>query len=289
MPNDGTPAAAAAPAPTSSDATPAATSGSFADLALDTDLADDLGGEVDAPAAAATPPAKAEPAPAAPAAAPAPAAVVPPATDAAPAPAPGKSDQPPAAPAASPATPPAQPTAEDMAKLRGEALTQIASQYAISEEQTRQLMTEPEKVLPQLLAEAQLRAQEVTFRMVMAQLPAALERITAYNTASSAAEAKFFTAHPELKEHKATVEKLVLAYRNMYPDATMDEVIADVGDMAKKRLKIAVAPPAATPPAAPAVRRPPGAAAAPAAPPKAPEVNAFGSLALLDEDALPDT
>jgi hypothetical protein len=197
-----------------------------------------------APAAPATPP---SPAPVPPVAAPA----VVPGTPPAPAPTPA------------PATPaPAQPTQEQLAEqakvFREHAITNLTKQYEseLSDEDKQQLLTDPEKVIPRLLAKATFDgiqiAQQLTHQSIMRDLPA----VQHHQSAVRAAEESFFKAHPDLAkpEYNKVLVRMAQTARELNPNGTQEQVSAAAASLARTSLGLPTpGAPAATPaPAVPA-------------------------------------
>lgn len=195
----------------------------------------------DAPAAPATPAAP----PATPAANPD--APTPPSVAAPAAPEP----QPVQAPAAEPAAPPAEAQPVDITAIRAQYEKDLTAYYAIDAETAQRLQTEPENVLPQLAARVHLEVLDT----IMAQLPnrmqSILSHINTYEAREKEASDTFFTAYPDLKEHKDAVLRVGQMYRAANPKATKEQAVKAIGDFVRTSLGL-------TPPA-PAVQQAPAA------------------------------
>lgn len=194
-------------------------------------------------------------------------------------PVPVPSDVPPVAPVTpeTPATPvvPETPTAPpvDRAVQRQQYLTQLQTDYAISDEDAQMMLTEPEKVLPKIAAQLHVNVVDSVIAAVMNNLPRAINAIQAQAQVSSESENEFFKAWPQLKkaEYQTTVYDAVAAYRALRPQAPRDEVMRAAGLQAMIALRLPIPPelltqaPVASAPASftPAA---PGAGAAPQAP-----------------------
>lgn len=177
----------------------------------------------------------------------------------------------PAAPAVTPEAPATPPV--DRAAQRQQYMTQLQTDYAISDEDAQMMLTEPEKVLPKIAAQLHVNVVDTVIAAVMNNLPRAINAIQAQAQVSSESENEFFKAWPQLKkaEYQATVYDAVAAYRALRPQAPRDEVMRAAGLQAMIALRLPIPPelltqaPAATAPASftPAA---PGSGAAPQAP-----------------------
>lgn len=169
--------------------------------------------------APATPPVS--PAPSAPAAA-TPAVI--PATPVAPAPA--------ATPEPQPMTPqaPAAP-APDRAALRTAYVQELTSKYALTDEQTRGILVEPEKHLPSLMANMHVEIADAVINTVMQSIPGVVTNLTKQSQAVQEAEREFFATWPTLSDVKYanTVASAIRAYRAVNPQASRQEVIRAAG------------------------------------------------------------
>ena len=102
--------------------------------------------------------------------------------------------------------------------------------------------------------------------------------------ANAFAEGEFFRAHPALNKqaHGRDVERLARLYRSANPNATLQEVIRDVGAMAIQTLKLTPQPSAkpngARPHASPSFVPAVGGGAK--GPPQQPEVNPWAGLGM---------
>lgn len=213
-----------------------------------------------------------EPAPAPAAAAPQPAVQAP-----APVPvAPAQTTTPVAEPAAPPPqalTPTPSPTAEQIAEWRGKMLEQLKAQYALKPDQVNAMLTEPETVLPALLAEVHLRAMEQLAPTILQRVPQVVEQVSRAQQSANKVGQQFVDRWPELKpvleadpNKLGAIGQMAQTYRQLNPNATTEDLINKVGAMALVHFKVQ---PQATQPAP----------AAPAAPQAAPFVPAGQSAA----------
>lgn len=127
-------------------------------------------------------------------------------------------------------------------KDRAAAVAQLIEQYAISEELTPRVITEPEKVLPQLLAQVHVKAVEHAIQYLTQNLPVMMQAYTTTETARKQAAEQFFTEWPELKDpkHGETVARVLSGYRQANPQAKPEEVIREGGVAALLALRLPI-------------------------------------------------
>lgn len=142
----------------------------------------------------------------------------------------------------------------------------LVERYKLSEEDIETVRTEPEKVLPGMLAEAFMDVFEAVNQRMQTMLPRAIEQISAQQTQVQAAETAFYTANPALDKakHGEVVQRLGHAYRQANPSANMETFNREVGAQAIIALKIpfdtrtgkVIEEPVETPPATPPAFKP---------------------------------
>ena len=200
------------------------------------------------------------PTPAAPEVTPAPAPV------ATPAPAPAapqavQSEVAPTPPVQTEATPPLAPEdtfrvlSETIARERPKIIDAVATgQYQLTNEELTLIATEPEKVLPTLMARVHINAVQGVLSHVAQQLPAVVGGMIKAQQAQADLESKFYSAWPQLDrtKHDTTVRQLAAAYRQLNPNASFDDCVRVVGAQAAVALGVATVPPVAAPAVAPA-------------------------------------
>jgi hypothetical protein len=207
---------------------------------------------------------------------------------------------PPVAPAQSPVVPPVTPpeqpalTPEQIEQQqtaqREQVLTAATGIYEreMTDEVKSALMTEPEKVLPRLMAQAMLDGANLAMARMQQSLPGVVE--TAARTRSQQAEAvtAFTTAHPDLaaKEHSQAVAAAIKTVKELkIPFKTQAEAMAKVAEVARSIAGLAApGAPAEQPLAAPVAPHVPVARsrAAAAAKPAAGD-NPWAKLAIDDD------
>jgi hypothetical protein len=115
----------------------------------------------------------------------------------------------------------------------------LTKQYEIPEADQAALVTEPEKVLPRVLAEVHAKAVEHTLRVVQANLPQWLAGMNQQASAQKAATETFFKEWPELNkpEFLPVVARTLSAYRVANPNAKPEEMIREGGVQALVALR----------------------------------------------------
>lgn len=182
-----------------------------------------------------------------------PAPVAAPASTTAPAPAPTPA---PAVPAPAP-TPvaevqPPQPTEEErrvqVETQRKQIAEKLEAHYALSEDDARDVIAEPEKVIPRLLAKAHMAAMADAQAIFRAQLPALISHYQESSKVQSGAADSFFKAWPELGEAAKDeavgkrIASVVVGYRQANPTLSTEEIIHQAGLAAIVSLKLPIPP-----------------------------------------------
>lgn len=184
-------------------------------------------------------------------------------------------------------------TPEEQAEIRAKAEEQLVEYFALDEDDAELVQTNPQEVLPKLAAKLYLDLYESTVNAVSAALPRMIEGVQQQRQAMQAGEQAFYGKWKALdtKEGRETVQRFGAAYRQVYPNATLEQFINDVGVQAMIALKLPIEgyaePPATEPP--PATQVPPAPAAAtntPARRQSSASQNPFAQLAeeILDEE-----
>lgn len=134
----------------------------------------------------------------------------------------------------------------------------LEGRYAIPEGMVEKLADNPEEVLPTLLAGVHMDILENVSKLVDTQLarrvPTMVETHQVEAQTAAKNEDAFFTAWPKLNnaKGKAEVEKIGAVYRQLYPDASAEDFVQNVGPQAMMALKIPLVEdtpaPAPTPP-----------------------------------------
>lgn len=151
------------------------------------------------------------------------------------------------APVQQPVTPteavaPAQPTQPDHAALRVQELDRLQTFYALNDEDARMAITQPEAVLPKLAANLHLNVVDSVVNTIISRIPDIVRATQQREIASSRNEDEFYKAWPDLSkpEYKETVYRAVASYRQLNPQAPMDEVVRAAGLQATIHLRLPI-------------------------------------------------
>lgn len=169
--------------------------------------------------------------------------------------------EPPKAEGKEPATPPAQPqdtppagqplTAEQhreqYQKWRTESEAKLMELYSLAPEDAEKMLSEPEKVLPKVLAKHHLDVFEAVTTEFYQRLPQIVGSIIQQAEATKQHENDFFTAFPKLKPHAQKVAQFARAYRQVNPQMPREEFMQHVGTAMMMALKIPFEEPPQTP------------------------------------------
>src|SRR3990172_3902489 len=186
-----------------------------------------------------------------------------------------------AAPAAQSAAeqPPAQPVAAAPAKTREQLEAEAKQARAdyegkaegyfknyLTPELAAQLQTEPEVVLPKLMAKMFVDVEARVISQVGALLPHVISRTQETQTVEHSARNEFLTAWPELKDYEEQVKIIGTTFRQANPKATKEQAIKAIGEMTMAALQLTRAQPAAGAPASGSKQNPPQGRFRPASP-----------------------
>lgn len=129
-------------------------------------------------------------------------------------------------------------TEEEVQAQRQQYMESYAEKFKLSEEEIDELRTEPEKVLPKMLAKVHTETMEYVVNLMRHNLPQMVNQQLQVSKSNADVEEQFFGKFPELKNKKAvkTAERIARAYRQVNPDAPANEVIDQVGFMTWKQL-----------------------------------------------------
>lgn len=150
-------------------------------------------------------------------------------------------------PAAAPAQPAAQMTVDQQVAVATKHL--LDNVYALSDEQKRQLISEPDKVIPQLAAQMHVTiARQLGDYMQQAMqtlVPQMALSVMQRQMGAFRAEQSFFGQYPALANpaFKPVVLQALKFAKAFAPNATREQIMKDAAEMAAARLKITLAPP----------------------------------------------
>jgi hypothetical protein len=125
-----------------------------------------------------------------------------------------------------------QPSIE-MEKARGEALKHLESTlYNLDDDTRKKLVTEPDQVIPQLAAQLHLNVMEQVIKTVQPLVQNILGTTLQQRDAAQRAEREFFQKYPALEKFPADVMKALQTVRQMNPNATREQIIAEGAQLA---------------------------------------------------------
>ncbi len=147
---------------------------------------------------------------------------------------------------------PIQPTPEEAAKQyadwRQKAETALETHYAPSDELVELFETDPGKAIAKMSGRVYLDAVQATTGHIVKHMPNIIQAMMQAQELSNKNEGSFFDTWPQLKEHRDSVVRLGIAYRQTYPTATQEEFIRDVGAQTMVALKMPGTAPAVVAP-----------------------------------------
>lgn len=131
-------------------------------------------------------------------------------------------------------------TPEQEAQVLSQLQEALSKQYVLSEEQADLLVTDPNKVVPQLLAQMHMNVLSHALRMVQESLPQQFTQHTERALAEQKLNDQFSAAFPDLslsdKEVNQAVTQAVALVKTQMPKATMEEKIQRVGALTRALL-----------------------------------------------------
>lgn len=151
--------------------------------------------------------------------------------------------------------------------------------FSLTSQDAEEVTTDPATAIPKLMARVFIEAMGTIQRQIQTFVPPIIQRQQVQQKQAWDAEQKFYAAFPQLPrsaDADKVVDQIALAYRKAFPDASLEETIADVGALAMQKLKIA--------PAAVAPKKGNGAAKPPAPPAFQPAVGGVSAGAVAPED-----
>lgn len=147
--------------------------------------------------------------------------------------------------------PPKQPVespeelAEKRRKWREDSEKRLAEIMAgqLSQEDVEALRIEPEKVLPKVLAKASMDMYDAVVSSVVQRIPTMFSELEMQRRQAQEAEEAFFKAWPQLRDpkYKEVLDRTVAVYRQVNPQAPLEQAIQEVGVMASVALRLPIA------------------------------------------------
>jgi hypothetical protein len=123
-------------------------------------------------------------------------------------------------------------TPEQIAAAEQAYMQQLASFYTFNEDDAVRVQTEPEKVLPQLAARLHMDVMKNVMAQMQAAVPQMIQQMQAVNTREQSAQELFYKAWPELKGFDQQVLQVGRMFRQMNPNASPDEAVKRIGEIA---------------------------------------------------------
>lgn len=122
---------------------------------------------------------------------------------------------------------------------RGETEKLLAEHhYKLTEKDVEELNENPAAYIPKAMSRVYLDCISASFQQFVNYLPRMVHQVLEVREATSKQENEFFTAWPDLKEHKETVLRLGAAYRQSNPAASMQDFINEVGAQSMVALRL---------------------------------------------------
>lgn len=131
---------------------------------------------------------------------------------------------------------PQGPSQEEIAQMRGKIHESLKNVYALSDEDAEAMLTDPQSVIPTLAANLHMsvmaevhQAIRQTVEQVTQQLPQTIQQTTKMQQDSEKILNDFYGQWPELKGKEDVVTQAAAMYRQMNPDATLEQAMNDIG------------------------------------------------------------
>ena len=131
---------------------------------------------------------------------------------------------------------PQGPSQEEIAQMRGQIHESLKNVYALSDEDAEAMLTDPQSVIPNLAANLHMtvmadvhQAIRRTVEQVTQQLPQTIQQTTQQQQESEKILNDFYGQWPELKGKEDVVTQAAAMYRQMNPDAPLEQAMNDIG------------------------------------------------------------
>jgi hypothetical protein len=162
----------------------------------------------------------------------------------------------PATPVAAPA-PTAEATPEAYQAWRTTRVGELTQMYALSEEDTTAMLTDPETVLPKLAAQVHMEVLENSMRAMQAMMPVMMQQLQQGTERNNSARNLFTSVNPDLADpqFEPAIMQLGQVFRQVNPSAGPEEASRAIGNLVRSALGIAQ-PAQGGAPAAPRVQAP---------------------------------
>ncbi len=131
---------------------------------------------------------------------------------------------------------------EQVQSAREKATEELVTKFQLTEDQADDLVSDPNSVLPQLLANMYLDLFTNVMQGMHSQLPNMIQGVVSTTERESKQKNAFFTAWPQLNkaEHMKTVKRVGDNYSALNPKASRDDFIREVGAQAWVALRLPI-------------------------------------------------
>ena len=160
-------------------------------------------------------------------------------------------------PAAAPAqpTPSEAPPPEVYTAWRDKRISELSGLYALNESDAQALLTEPEVVLPKLVAKAHMEVLEASMRAMQAMMPVMMQQVTQHTERNTQAKGLFTQINPDLADpaYEPAILELGSYYRSKNQQASPEEASRAIGALVRaafgltRQEQVTVTPPPAQP------------------------------------------
>jgi len=124
---------------------------------------------------------------------------------------------------------------QDPAEIRQAAQTHLEQSYAMTTEDADSLLTNPEQMMPKLLARSHLSMMEQTAQMIRAAVPTLIRNTLDQTQQATTWEENFFKDWQGLLPHKKEVVRVRDTLKQLYPDSTPEQRDKEVGSFLSMR------------------------------------------------------
>ena len=140
-------------------------------------------------------------------------------------------------PAAAPAqpTPSEVPSPEVYTAWRDKRISELSGLYALNESDAQALLTEPEVVLPKLVAKAHMEVLEASMRAMQAMMPVMMQQVTQHTERNTQAKGLFTQINPDLADpaYEPAILELGSYYRSKNQQASPEEASRAIGALVR--------------------------------------------------------
>lgn len=123
---------------------------------------------------------------------------------------------------------------QEFAARREEALSVIAQQYALSDDEADGILSDPKVYVPKLAAKLHVDVYEAAMRAVYAQIPSLIDSVVSQRQNQQSIVDKFFEGdNAVLKDHMQDVLQVAKTHRQMNPTMPADQFMEEVSTYVK--------------------------------------------------------